>query len=462
MLVAVRMLLSLALPLFAQSGADSIAREMVRQAQTAAWGQVYEGRPGCGKFLANDNTYSTAIAQWSYACTAASNGIARTEFYYATPYGTVTLQYLHLSVASMTDAADEVFSSIRARLTQALGESIGQFGLLYTGAWEQPSSKAGVRWSIPAAELILHRNQHYPLYGERLYGPQLVVIERGRFQMTEQERALDLSLGMRLFGSAIVGKNRIRGDFSQYASLMDIPSAWPKDPTGIRQATLDAALDLLRQSESAGINEKGELLIAADELVERLSNLLVMEASGEIARAAPLTVTARRLLQPFHAKLGEPTHYGGLDYQHDLLQRAVRETAGTEWGEIAFLRNLVLGCPAVDFFGAVIHEGEAYLIRHPDMKYRKDLLFSLAIAYESWWSATNAPAAATLTFEQFAPLRSKYVSGSREARLKATQLYEEVIRLAPKSPEAMMAARQLPRLKLGLDTGQRAYVCLNC
>jgi hypothetical protein len=46
------------------------------------------------------------------------------------------------------------------------------------------------------------------------------------------------------------------------------------------------------------------------------------------------------------------------------------------------------------------------------------------------------------------------------ARQKAITLYERVIALAPVSLEAALARRELPRLKLNLDTVQRRYFCV--
>lgn len=451
----------LALPLFAQPGSESIAREMVRQARTASWGRVYEARPGCQKFVAGGNTPFAAITQWSYACSTTFNGVGRIEYYYATSFGTVTLQYVHLFVPELTTNQDDIFEAVRFRLTRGLGESIRPFGLFHTGAWQYPPERAGQRWSTPAAEIILHQHLHQPLDGQMLAGPQLAIIEHGRFAMTEDDDALDKRIGLQNnLGARRLGLERLRRDFPKYAPLLIPPDGWPKDVAPLREPTVQAMVELLQQSTAAPPNEKAAMLILADELVERLSNLLFPNP-GNPNRTDVLLAQARRILKSQGATLGEPTHDGGLAYDHGLLRRAVNDGAGTEWGEVAFLRNLVLGCPDVDFFATVIRNGEAYLDTHLGMKYRKELLFSLAISYESWWSISNAPSA-DIAYEQFAPVRRKYVAGARSARTKAIELYEEVVRLAPDSVEAQAATRQLPRLKLGLDTGQRAFVCTYC
>jgi hypothetical protein len=52
-------------------------------------------------------------------------------------------------------------------------------------------------------------------------------------------------------------------------------------------------------------------------------------------------------------------------------------------------------------------------------------------------------------------------AGAEAARRKAITVYEELIRLAPESPEAEHARLRLTRLKLGLDTGERAFFCFS-
>ena len=54
----------------------------------------------------------------------------------------------------------------------------------------------------------------------------------------------------------------------------------------------------------------------------------------------------------------------------------------------------------------------------------------------------------------------KYRAGAELARQKAISLYEQVNKAALASPEAAYARRQLPRMKLSLDTVQRRYFCV--
>jgi hypothetical protein len=55
---------------------------------------------------------------------------------------------------------------------------------------------------------------------------------------------------------------------------------------------------------------------------------------------------------------------------------------------------------------------------------------------------------------------AKYRDGAEAAKRKAISIYEQIANLAPDSPEAAYARRRLPRLKLGIDTAQRAFYCI--
>jgi hypothetical protein len=394
------------------------------------------------------------------------HGIQRHEYYYATPMGTVTLQYLHLSLPSVTDQTDEVFLAIEQRLERAYGQPDRPFGLLHTGAWKHPPDRAGQRWSIVPSEIILHRQPNKPLYGDMIGGAQIAVIERQRFTMIEEDEELEREIGLQTYiRGAHFEHDRIRRQFPQYRALMERPKSPIIDRARRELATRRAALELLGEVKTADAERKALLLVAADELVDQLADLLV-DDRGEVPEAA----TARRQLKPFGVTLGRRMWDGGLIYNMSLLRRAADENLSSEWGEIAFVRLLArgmdwkgfFGCQPVDQFGVVVEKGDTYLAAHADTTRRTELLFTLALAYETWWSASNAKPSDSLTYEQFAPKRDRYRPYADEAHRKAIRYYEEVIRLAPDSPEAKAARRQLPRLKLSLDTGQRAFLCTTC
>ena len=121
------------------------------------------------------------------------------------------------------------------------------------------------------------------------------------------------------------------------------------------------------------------------------------------------------------------------------------------------------GCPKnPDLFREVITQGETFLAKRPQTRFRKEVLYALAVANESWWSIAHAPANDPIVSAPPYPRRKVNVAEAPAARERAMQYYLEVVRIAPQSAEAASALRRLPRLTLGLDTGQRAFYCSYC
>jgi hypothetical protein len=113
-------------------------------------------------------------------------------------------------------------------------------------------------------------------------------------------------------------------------------------------------------------------------------------------------------------------------------------------------------------FARVVENGERWLSTHAASPSKSEVLFYTALAYETWWSVVRAPKEDIQVQDQFGPVRMRYVKGAPAALRKAIAYYDELVMLAPKSKEARQAERQLPRLRRGLDTGQRAFLCTTC
>ena len=154
-----------------------------------------------------------------------------------------------------------------------------------------------------------------------------------------------------------------------------------------------------------------------------------------------------------------------------LLWRTWRESPNTAAGEAAFLAlenrgwntDTREGCPAnPDLFREVIQRGEAFLAAHPRTAFRRQVLYALAVANESWWSIARAPADDPIVSAPPYPRREINARLAPAARSLAIQYYRQVVELAPDSPEALSALRRLPRLELGFDTGQRRFFCSYC
>jgi hypothetical protein len=302
---------------------------------------------------------------------------------------------------------------------------------------------AGEHWRAGTLHYFLHRNQTSQMPMGMRKGVELIVLENRLME----ERAKD--------------------DFIHQADVLfappgpDIP-AWKTEAerNALAQQTYREAIDLLRKAAGESARDrKAKLLLDADPLVVKLTALLP-ERAGESVRLAS-----------FGVKLGAMTHDGGLDYNHDLLWRAWREFPNTEAGERAFLKlqqegwynRMGIGCPKnPDLFHEVIEKGEAFLAQHPQTSLRNEVLFTLAVANESWWSIAHAPDDDAIVSAPPYPRKLVNQQHAGPAREQAIRYYREIIELAPDSPEAAAAKRRLPRLELGLDTGQRRFFCSFC
>ena len=84
------------------------------------------------------------------------------------------------------------------------------------------------------------------------------------------------------------------------------------------------------------------------------------------------------------------------------------------------------------------------------------------MANESWWSIGHSSADDQWVSGIPYPRRAANALQAGRAREEAIRYYREVVALAPGSPEAASALRRLPRLEMGLDTGQRRFFCSYC
>jgi hypothetical protein len=123
------------------------------------------------------------------------------------------------------------------------------------------------------------------------------------------------------------------------------------------------------------------------------------------------------------------------------------------------------GCKGPNCFREVIRQGDMFLRTYPESRFRKEQTYHLALAYETWWSLSQAqrgdPTAEGAPSLVVVSDPIDRASGEA-ARKRAIELYQELISIAPESPEARAGQLQLPRLKLGLDTGERTFFCFSC
>ena len=211
-------------------------------------------------------------------------------------------------------------------------------------------------------------------------------------------------------------------------------------------------LQQLLVAASGPPGRKAELLLAAD----RVASLMPGGDRGDQAIFQRAQTIGGFELHYRYEELG-----GGWAYQHDLLRQVWRESPKTEWGDYAFLLLQQIGwdtsgvCAAgSDQFREVIKHGEKFLAEHPSGPLRTAVTLAVGEAYETWWSLSRAGP----NNDYVQP--ENYQAGAEPARQKAISLYEQLAKAAPASLEAAYANRELPRLKLSLDTVQRRYFCV--
>jgi hypothetical protein len=230
----------------------------------------------------------------------------------------------------------------------------------------------------------------------------------------------------------------------------------------------DALVRLLTSAQTSAPDRRPILLLAADRLAGRLLWVIVNDKSGDWdwsqwrSQLAALGVT-------YSPASEQPWFYGG-----DLLKRVWTDYSDTAWGERAFVSLLKQGwdtsaeCAAgSDQFRQVIQQGIPFLEKHTKSPYQLDVRVAVAQAYETWWSLSQAPIPdQNLVTETEAETEEpdadprQYQQGSEAARQQAIAYYTQLLQTVPQSDSAIYAARQLPRLKSGFDTGQRRFYCV--
>jgi hypothetical protein len=224
-----------------------------------------------------------------------------------------------------------------------------------------------------------------------------------------------------------------------------------------------ALVKLLQSAKTSAPDRRPLMLWAADRLAERLPQVIANEKSPN----ADWTEWQTQL-----ASFGityEPSSDADapLAYTGGLLKRVWTDYGQSEWGERAFLVlqshgwDMAPSCEAgSDQFRAVIQQGLPFLEQHPKSPHLLDVQLTVAQAYETWWSLSQPQVTTADEFSESENVDTqKYQEGVEAARQKAIAYYERLLQTAPQSDQAAYARRVLPRLKLGIDTGQRRFYC---
>jgi hypothetical protein len=438
-------------PLGAQT---RLADVILADAARVPWNTPYQDHhsvPGetC-QLVPPHTTLRHGIWDYAYHCMTTSDGVIAEAFYYPTdddsPRIVLRRADFRLS-ATGPELSAQVEQLLQTRLASQHGAGTVPNNLFEIGAYRPDR---GLSWDTGDLTLFLHHNRDAVTPSGIRTGVQLIAVRREVLDLRERQKKADEAIET---ASAMSGPALSRDLKRELGDLFVAP--------GEESQTRAALLKLLAAADGGTGNRRAAVLVGADELALRLGTLLVTR-TGE----APNAEAVRRQLAPYGIHYGGIGHDSGvLEYNHGLLARAWKEFPDTAWGQRAFLlmqplacaAGLPAPCPGQSCFRMVIHEGEAFLRDHPQTPFRREQIYNLALAYETWWSLSQAAPG-----DDTAEGANVDRAGGDIARRHALSLYEEVTRMAPGSPEALSASLRLPRLKLSLDTGERAFFCFWC
>lgn len=444
--------------LLAQTNADTIADRMLARIDDAHWGAPYTtGSKACQSRTPSQQVFG-ANDEWSEECTSHADGLMEESFFYAFDEGGPVR--LKIEVRPEPPANTDVAPALREKLTRRFGAPVREATMIEIGL-----PLAADHWASDKLHYFLFQNpigMHIGVRG----AVQLIVADSRLFREIQRDRFFRQTDV--LFYPAPPSRpflQQLLGD--PYTRLLDADPKTPSERQDLAQEISSQALGLLGVANRSLMDERAMLFLAANGLVTKLS-MLLWEVDSHGDREAAGAGSIRTQLAEFGVKLGGNLHDGGLAYNQDLLWRVWREFPDSQAGQLAFLElqqrgwytGQGPGCPAnPDLFHDVIEHGEPFLAQHPASPFRKEVLFTLAVANESWWSVARAPADDGWVSAVPYPRKDINKQQATAARERAIDYYQQIVKLAPDSPEAASAGRRLPRLKLGLDTGQRRFFC---
>ena len=273
---------------------------------------------------------------------------------------------------------------------------------------------------------FLHANLSggYPMGMRR--GVQLVVLTDRLFAERETDALILRAEG--IFGEAQEDDNPVRARLkarigAPYIRAMRATLGKPADRPRLVNETIQDLTAILRETDRADAPRRALCLLAADQVVNKLSQWLI-ESSPNGERESGEAAGVRRLLARYGAKLGGMTHHGGLEYATSCWARLAR-IAGDRGRGTGLPRTAERrlepgpgeGCPHnPDLFREVIESGEAFLGGHPQTDFRKQVLYTLAVANESWWSIAHAPSRRPVGERDSLPAARRQRATGRAAR----------------------------------------------
>jgi hypothetical protein len=446
---------------------EGLAEEIWLRLQTVRWNRAYRERDTCTAVTPHQSLRS-GLHDYAYYCAEEKSGVIRESLYYPADGDSpaILLRRADLRLANAyPEVSAEVEQALIRRFTRAYGAGATPDHIYEIGA-TRPSP--GLSWQAGPITIFLHRNRNYVHPAGVREGVLVIAVRRE--VLSDRQEMLDIQ---REFGSStnlsypVIAAELKRDLGDSYVVPAERPST-EAHRVAAERTVRTALLRLLRDSRLGDNARRAAVLVAADDLTVRLGGLLISRSigkGGEILLEASNAGSVRKQLAVYNVQYTGPGHYSG-DLEHDrsLLERAWKEFPETPWGQRAFLMLQRTGCAPSRFecdgpncFRAVIEQGEKFLRDYPDTPFRREQLYHLAVAKETWWSLSQA-ASDDATAEGAKVDRA---SGER-ARVKAIELYEQLTEIAAGSAEARAAKLALQRLKLRLGTGERTFFCFHC
>lgn len=491
-------------PQQATPSAEEQAQKLWTEFEKTSWGAPLEAWSGlhpdisCKPFR-GDMWGGGADAQWSHRCsTGPQPEAAHWSFYVFGQQGPLVPRLGQFDVftgALPAETLTAVQNLLQNRLAALFGpgeDRSPKFARARAVPWPEY-----MRWQAADVEIQLNLSEFDPQRKEgrlRLQGRHRALLEA----LNEDERLKLVGTSGFLYevGSGMDAQlaNNLRTDFPDVATMLmkqqpdpdpqkvrevvqqlqsQLKSAQTAGQTGIRAAAIalpqtnwkaedfhNALVRLLTSVKTSPPDRQPVLLLAADRLAWRLPWVMTNDKSQDGHWAEWRTQLAG-LGVTYKESVASPEE-NSWTYTGDLLKRVWMDYRETDWGERAFLLLLSHGwdtgvdCAAgSDQFRTVIQQGLQFQEQRPKSPYLLDVQLAVAQAYETWWSLSQAP-----TGEEYSDVEpGKYQEGADAARQKSIAYYEQLLQTTAQSDHAAYARRVLPRLKLGIDTGQRRFYC---
>ena len=436
-----------------------IAAQMLEDLDTTTWGvndrawRATRTGASCEPMRSSGGRWAAADEEWSFRCRsgpAPTHRLVEAFFYnfdLRDPLRSSLLQFHTFSTRLAPETVGDIHRILAERLTALHGPSSAPVRGL---AGARGSIARDVRrWRAADLEIHLYRaDSAFFLSGD----------ESGSVVLLARHRRLLVAMADDAELRQVDRRPVTEGDAALLARLREL---------------MPAAADLV--SAAAGYLHQPEIHAA-------LPRVLALAASAEESDVPILWLAADRLASwlqltetdaashQLHEReerifYGLAFQWSGLGaswmYRHDLLKHVWKQYGNTRWGERAFVQltwmgwNAGAGCEAGgDLFRLVIPAATAFLASRPQSKHAFDIRFALAVAYETWWSLSQASP------EDLHADHMATDPGVQHARREAIRHYGEIVRLSPGSLQGRYAARHLPRLMSGIDTAQRRFVCI--